>query len=82
MNENTKRRPFSGWFILAIVEFVALVSVGVIFFISQQDEALVVYCAHDAAFSEEILKAFEKKTGIKVEPRFDTEATKSLGLTI
>lgn len=81
MNYNTRRRPFSGWFILAVVEFVAIVTVGVVFFYQQQDEALVVYCAHDAAFSEEILKAFEKKTGIKVEPRFDTEATKSLGLT-
>jgi iron(III) transport system substrate-binding protein len=42
---------------------------------------LVVYCAHDSVFSEDILRDFEKRTGIKVAPRFDTEATKSLGLT-
>jgi iron(III) transport system substrate-binding protein len=43
--------------------------------------SLVVYCAHDAVFSDEILREFEKRTGIKVFPRYDTEATKSLGLT-
>lgn len=42
--------------------------------------ALVVYCAHDAEYSEPILKEFERRTGIPVLIRFDTEATKSLGL--
>jgi iron(III) transport system substrate-binding protein len=60
---------------------VVVVAVGLVFFYQQQSDVLVVYCAHDAVFSEEILKAFEQKTGIKVDPRFDTEATKSLGLT-
>ncbi len=44
-------------------------------------ERLVVYCTHDAAFSQQILDAFEKKTGIKTVPVFDSEATKSLGLS-
>jgi iron(III) transport system substrate-binding protein len=43
-------------------------------------DALVVYCAHDAEFSEAILRQFEEQTGIPVVIRFDTEATKSLGL--
>lgn len=43
-------------------------------------DALVVYCAHDAEFSEAILHEFEEQTGIPVVIRFDTEATKSLGL--
>lgn len=81
MNQKTGRRLFSGWTILAIVEVVAIVAVGLVFYYQQQSDALVVYCAHDAMFSEEILNAFEQKTGIKVETRFDTEATKSLGLT-
>jgi iron(III) transport system substrate-binding protein len=42
---------------------------------------LVVYCAHDSIFSEKILRDFEQRTGIAVALRFDTEATKSLGLT-
>lgn len=41
---------------------------------------LVVYCAHDSVYSGEILRAFEEQTGIPVEPRYDTEATKSLSL--
>lgn len=41
---------------------------------------LVVYCAHDAIFSQAILDEFEQKIGIDVEVRMDSEATKSLGL--
>ncbi len=44
------------------------------------DGPLVVYCAHDAVFSEKVLRDFEDETGIEVVPRFDTEASKSLGL--
>jgi hypothetical protein len=43
-------------------------------------EKLVVYCAHDAVFAEAILDDFEKQTGIPVVVKYDTEATKSLGL--
>lgn len=43
-------------------------------------DPLVVYCAHDSIYSEEILRRFEQKTGIPVVIKFDTEATKSLGL--
>lgn len=42
---------------------------------------LVVYCAHDAVFSKQVLEAFTAETGIAVQPRFDSEATKSLALT-
>ncbi len=41
---------------------------------------VVVYTAHDQIYSEPIFTAFEEKTGIKVEPVFDTEAVKSVGL--
>jgi iron(III) transport system substrate-binding protein len=41
---------------------------------------LVVYCAHDQAFSDPILERFTRQTGIEVHVRHDTEATKSLGL--
>lgn len=43
-------------------------------------QTLVVYCAHDAEFSQPVLRDFERRTGIRVAVRFDTEATKSLGL--
>ena len=41
---------------------------------------LVVYCAHDALYAEQVLKVFERRTGVPVAIRFDSEATKSLGL--
>ena len=43
-------------------------------------EPLVVYCSHDAIHAEKILRDFEKRSGIPLAIRFDTEATKSLGL--
>jgi iron(III) transport system substrate-binding protein len=42
--------------------------------------SLTVYCAHDAIYAESILRDFERESGIHVAIRFDTEATKSLGL--
>ena len=44
------------------------------------DEALVVYCAHDAEFAELVFTEFRRRTGIAVSVRYDSEATKSLGL--
>jgi len=43
-------------------------------------ESLVVYVSADEAFARPILKAFEDETGIRVDPVFDTEATKTTGL--
>lgn len=42
--------------------------------------SVIVYCAHDAVFAEEILRTFEQQSGVKVAVKYDTEATKSLGL--
>src|SRR5262245_16622242 len=41
---------------------------------------VVVYCAHDREFAEDILKDFEKQSGLKVDIRFDNEANKAVGL--
>ncbi|MDB5345096.1 MAG: transporter substrate-binding protein [Schlesneria sp.] len=45
-----------------------------------QSDSLVVYCAHDQVYADEIIREFERQTGIHVDVRYDTEATKSLGL--
>src|SRR5262245_2005419 len=44
------------------------------------DSDVTVYVSTDRVFSEPILKAFEEKTGIKVNAVYDTEETKSTGL--
>ncbi|MGE4003673.1 MAG: extracellular solute-binding protein, partial [Planctomycetaceae bacterium] len=47
---------------------------------SRGSDTLVVYCAHDSVYSEQILRRFEQESGVPVSIKFDTEATKSLGL--
>lgn len=44
------------------------------------DDAVEVWCAHDAVYAQEILDAFQRETGIRTVVRYDSEATKSLGL--
>src|SRR6185369_5723555 len=41
---------------------------------------VVLYCAQDREFAEELLADFTKKTGLPVVPKFDTEANKSVSL--
>lgn len=43
--------------------------------------AVVLYTSVDQPIAESILESFTEKTGIKIEARYDTEATKSVGLT-
>jgi len=41
---------------------------------------VVLYCSVDQAVAEPIIARFEEQTGIKVRTRFDTEASKTVGL--
>ena len=43
-------------------------------------EQVVLYCSVDQAIAEPVIAEFEKQTGIKVLTRFDTEASKTVGL--
>src|SRR5262245_2962649 len=42
---------------------------------------VVVYCSADKEVAEPICDAYEAKTGVKVLPLYDTEETKTAGLT-
>ena len=64
---------------IVLIPVVAALILMVVWFTTLPD-SLVVYCAHDAVYAKEILDQFTRETGIPVETRFDTEATKSLGL--
>jgi iron(III) transport system substrate-binding protein len=48
---------------------------------TQSAGSVVVYCSADKEFAELIFKAYEAKTGVKVLPLYDTEETKTAGLT-
>ena len=47
----------------------------------QKTSQVVIYTALDRRFSEPVLKKFTKETGIKVKTKYDTESTKTVGLT-
>ena len=65
--------------LLALSGVAVLVALAIAWRMSRGDD-LIVYCAHDAIFAEEILRSFERQTGLRLGVRYDTEATKSLGL--
>jgi len=46
----------------------------------QNQRQVVLYCSVDQAIAEPIIAEFEKQSGIKVLSRFDTEASKTVGL--
>jgi iron(III) transport system substrate-binding protein len=60
--------------------FLSVVLVSLIDISASVGEEVVVYTSVDQVFSEPVLKAFQKKTGIKVKPLFDVEAAKTVGL--
>ena len=46
----------------------------------KRTDEVTVYVSTDRIFSEPILQAYERKTGVKVNAVYDTEETKSTGL--
>jgi iron(III) transport system substrate-binding protein len=72
-------RGFSRPLVL-LAAFIALLVAGYFALWAPRRETLVVYCAHDSIYADSILREFERETGIPVAVRYDTEATKSLGL--
>ncbi|MCK4343558.1 MAG: extracellular solute-binding protein, partial [Phycisphaerae bacterium] len=49
--------------------------------VTSEEREVVVYTALDRQFSEPILDDFTAQTGIKVQAVYDTESTKTVGLT-
>jgi iron(III) transport system substrate-binding protein len=47
---------------------------------TEYQNQVVLYCSVDQAIAEPVIAEFEKKSGIKVLARFDTEASKTVGL--
>lgn len=49
--------------------------------LTPRKSVVVLYCAHDSIFAEEVIRRFEESSGIQVHVRYDEETNKSLGLT-
>jgi iron(III) transport system substrate-binding protein len=47
---------------------------------SAEKGRVVLYCATDREIAQDLIDEFAKETGIRVEPKFDTEAAKAVGL--
>ena len=66
--------------VAAVVAAVLLFVGGYALQAAQRSPDLVVYCAHDSLYAERVIERFRERTGLAVAVRYDTEATKSLGL--
>jgi iron(III) transport system substrate-binding protein len=62
---------------LCVVSFL-LAAVGC----GQSTPRVVLYCAQDREFAEQVLEEFTRQTGLEVAPKFDTEAQKSVSLYV
>jgi iron(III) transport system substrate-binding protein len=49
---------------------------------TRRGSRVVLYCAQDQEFAEGLLADFTRETGLVVEPKFDTEANKSVSLAV
>ncbi|MGH9427544.1 MAG: extracellular solute-binding protein, partial [Terriglobia bacterium] len=67
----------SVWLLLTAFAFASLISCPGQ---PKLENAVVIYVSADRPFSEPVLQAFEKKTGVVVKAVYDTEETKSTGL--
>jgi len=65
---------------IAILLVLGALLMAVLNLFRQADPAIVAYCAQDQVYAEPIFQEFEKETGIKVRPVFDSEAVKTVGL--
>jgi iron(III) transport system substrate-binding protein len=63
-----------------VTSWLAILIIGTSGCSREESKTLVIYTSIDEPVATPILKAFEKQTGIKVDVRTDTEATKSVGL--
>ncbi|MFN4260467.1 MAG: extracellular solute-binding protein [Gemmataceae bacterium] len=64
------------WFLPVVAVVVALSGCGP----AADKGQVTLYCAQDQEFAEHLLHDFTRQTGITVNPKFDTEANKSVGL--
>ncbi len=67
----------SRWFLVLLL--FCLVGVGLAWYLLSGPH-IVLYCAQDQDFAQEVLEQFRQQTGLRVTPKFDTEADKSVSL--
>jgi iron(III) transport system substrate-binding protein len=61
----------------AITSFLIVFTIGCG---SSAPNRVVLYCAQDQEFAEQVLGEFTRRSGTRVDPKYDTEADKSVSL--
>jgi iron(III) transport system substrate-binding protein len=74
------RRAFIGDRTIVVLGIAAVIFLTLWRVSSLKRNDLVVYCAHDSVFADGIIKEYERLSRQRVVVKYDTEATKSLGL--
>src|SRR5579864_1188206 len=69
-----------GRFFMNRRQFVAACSGLIVTGCGKRESRVVLYCAQDREFAEQILADFEKETGLSISAKYDTEAQKTVGL--
>ena len=69
-------------FSFAVAAVAATAFAGSVFAAEKTSGEVVVYTSVDEIPAQKVLDEFEKETGIKVKPLYDTEATKTTGLAV
>jgi iron(III) transport system substrate-binding protein len=72
------KRP---WLRIVFLILMLLPAAFVITLVHLRAPDLVVYCAHDSLYADAVIRDFEAQSGLRVAVKYDSEATKSLGLT-
>ncbi len=65
------------WFLVALL--LCLGGAGLAWYLTTGPR-VVLYCAEDQEFALEVLEQFRQETGLRVDPKFDTEKDKSVSL--
>jgi iron(III) transport system substrate-binding protein len=73
-----KRERLNFWLALGVVGVALAGAPGC----GSQKARVVLYCAQDQEFADQVLGEFIHGTGLKVDPKFDTEADKSVSLYV
>jgi len=71
-----KSRRLGSWTVLGIAVVAFASGCG------SQNKRVVLYCAQDQEFADQVLGEFTQRSGLKVDPKFDTEADKSVSLYV
>lgn len=69
------------WVFLVIIAILAAMLLPVFYHAKANvQNQVVAYCAQDQVYAEPLFRAFQKQTGIRVRPVYDSEAVKTVGL--